>query len=172
MNWDDDIEDDALDALEDLFDDLEIDGPTPNQLYQLYGVFLNDIVNNPIEIDGVELSFNKNRSKHPVCRGKLQAFEHVITRESKLKGKRDFDRERANKIHWIRPIIENVTDARIKYFERIHDTGYNQRFYWYEEKGFIVIIRELKPDYFLVTAFSVDTYERPKYKRYYEEYRS
>ncbi len=171
MNWDDDIEDDALDALEDLFDDLEIDGPTPNQLYRLYGVFLNDIVNNPIEIDGVELSFNRNISRHPVCRGKLQAFEHVITRESKLKGLRDFDHERANKIHWIRPIIENVTDARIKYFERIHDTGYNQRFYWYEEKGFIVIIRELKPDYFLVTAFSVDTYEKPKYKRYYEEYR-
>lgn len=171
MNWDEDIEDDALDALEDLFDDLEIDGPTPNQLYQLYGVFLNNIVNNPIVINGIELSFNKNRSKHPVCRGKLQAFEHVITRESKLKGKRDFDHERANKIHWIRPIIENVTDARIKYFERINDDGYNQRFYWYEEKGFIVIIRELKPDYFLVTAFSVDTYEKPKYKRYYEEYR-
>ena len=160
MNWDFETDDfDILDSLEDMFDDLDINGPTKDQMHRLYGVFLNDIVKNPIIINGVELKFNKSKSKHRLCKGKMRAFEHIITRESKLKGNRDnFDRERANKIHWIKPIIENVNDARIKYFERIHDTGYSQQFYWYQDKGYIVIIRELKPDLMLITAFSVDTY--------------
>lgn len=123
-------------------------------------------------IDNIKLSYNNDRSRHPLCKGKMQVFEHIITRKSEHKsGKRDFDRERANKIHWIRPIIDNVNDARIKYFEEINDKGYNQRFYWYEEKRFIIIIRELKPEYFLITSFSVDTFEKNKYKRLYDKFK-
>ena len=135
-----------------------------------YGVFLHDIVNNPVIINGIELTYNRNKSRHPICKGKMQAFEHIITRENKYKTKRDYDPERANKIHWIRPIVYNRSDPRIKYFERLIDKGYNQQYYWYEEKGFIVVIREYNPEYFLITAFSVDTLEKPKYKRYYDEY--
>jgi len=173
MNWDIDLEDedDILANLEDMFEDLDIDRPAPDQLYQMYRVFLDDFVNNPIEIDSILLTFNRNKSKHPICRGKFQAFEQVITRESKLKGKRDFDRERANKIHWIKPILENAVDGRIKYFEKINNEGFNQRFYWYGEKGFIVIVRELNPEYFLITAFAVDHYERNNFRRDYNEYR-
>jgi len=168
-----DIDDeyDELDDLDDLFEDGFVGNPTKDQMFQLYGVFLKDIVNNPIVINGVELIYNKNKSRHPLCKGKMQAFEHIITRENKYKGRREFDAERANKIHWIRPILENRSDPRIKYFERINDDGHNQQFYWYEEKSFIIIIREIKPDYFLITSFSVDTFEKPKYKRYYDEYR-
>ena len=83
-----------LDDLEDLFDDLDFDEPTPDQLYRMYGIFLNDIVNNPIVLNGKLLKYNRKKSKHPVCRGKAQAFEHIITRESKISGKRDFDREK------------------------------------------------------------------------------
>lgn len=50
----------------------------------------------------------------------------LLHEKANTKGKRDFDRERANKIHWVRPIIENVNDARIKYFERINGQGFNQ----------------------------------------------
>jgi len=168
-DFDDEL--DELDKLEDLFEDLDYDEPTPEQMYKMYGIFLNDFVNNPILIKGIELKINRNRSKHPICKGKFKGFEHIITRESKYSGKRDFDRERANKIHWIIPIIENVNDNRIKYFERINDKGYNQQFYWYQEKAFIVIVRELKPDLLLITSFSVDTLENNKYKNYYNEYR-
>ncbi len=159
-----------LDDLEEMFDDLGFDRPTADQLYQMYSVFLNDIVNYPIVIDGKTLKYNRNRSKHPICKGKAQAFEHIITRKSKYSGKRDFDRERANKIHWIRPIILNVEDARIKYFERINDKGKNQLFFWYEEKSFIVIVREIQPDILLITSFSVDVTERGMYKKWYNEY--
>jgi hypothetical protein len=167
-----DDEPDILDELEDLFEDLPIDEPSKDQLYKMYGIFLDDFKNNQIRINGVALKFNTNISKHPVCRGKYVGFEHIITRESKYKGKRDFDKERANKIHWIRPIIEQVSDPRIKYFEKINNEGYNQQYYWYEEKGFIIIIRELNPDLLLITAFSIDTYNKHKYKLLYGEYKA
>ena len=110
-----DDEHDVLGELEDLFEDLSINAPDTDQLFKMYGIFLCDIVKNPIIIKGIPLSINRNMSNHPVCKGKFQGFEHIITRESKYKGKRDFDRERANKVHWIRPIIENVNDSRIKF---------------------------------------------------------
>jgi hypothetical protein len=159
-----------LDELEDLFDDLDFDGPNKQQLYDMYGIFLNDFSKNPVVINGKPLKYNSNRSKHPICPGKAQAFEHIITRESKYSGKRNFDFERANKIHWIRPILESAKDKRIKYFEEVNEEGENQLFYWYEEKMFAVIVREISPDYLLITAFSVDKEERFNFKKRYENY--
>lgn len=161
---------DVLEELEDMFDDLSIDGPNNNQLSQMYGTFLSDLVNNPITINGKNLQVNTNKSTHPICKNKMQGFEHIVTRESKHKKLRDFDRERANKIHWIKPIIENVADVRIKYFEAVNDNGFNQQHYWYEEKGFIVIIREINPDLMLITSFSVDSGFEAKYRKMYNEY--
>ena len=161
---------DVLEDLEDMFDDLSIDGPDSTQLYEMYGVFLTDLVNNPIQIKGQVLKVNRNKSKHPFFKGKMQGFEHIVTRESKIKNKRDFDRERANKIHWIKPIIENSSDSRIKYFEALNDKGLNQLFYWYEEKGFIVIIREVNPDLVLITSFSVDKGGESNFRKMYNEF--
>lgn len=161
-----------LDDLEDLFDELDIDGPTPDQLYTMYGIFLNDFDENPILLKGKTLKYNRSRSKHPVCLGKAQAFEHIITRKSKISGKRNFDRQRANKIHWIRPILINAHDIRIKYFERVNDKGVNQHFYWYQEKSFIIIIREIDPDVLLITSYSVDSLERNNFKQWYDDYRN
>lgn len=161
----------SLDDLEDLFEDLSIDGPNKVQMHTMYGHYLNDIVKNPLVINGITLTFNSNASRHPVCKGKHQCFEHIITRESKHSGKRNFDRERANKIHWIKPILENVNDPRIKYFEAINDDNENQQFYWYEEMNFVVILRELNPNLLLITSFSVDKEERYGFKKQYEAYR-
>ena len=66
-------------------------------------------------------------------------------------------------------LIENVNDPRIKYFERVNDKGFNQLYYWYAEKGFIVIIRLIKPNNLLITAFCVDSHERNTYKNWWEE---
>lgn len=167
-----DIDDewDALDELEDLFEELSVDEPTDDQITELYSIFLNDIIKHPIIIKGLPLKSNRNKSRHPICRGKSQGFEHIITRESKYSGKRNFDRERANKIHWIRPVILNVSDVRIKYFEKINDKGMNQLFYWFEEKHFVVIVREVNPDLMLITSYSVDHGKKQQFKRDYEMY--
>ncbi|CAM1351003.1 hypothetical protein [Tenacibaculum insulae] len=175
MNFDNltDIDDefDVLDELEDLFEELSVDGPTNEQLNKMYATFLDDIVRKPLIIKGIKLSSNRKKSRHPVCRGKSQGFEHIITRESKHNKRRYFDNQRANKIHWIKPIIENVNDPRIKYFEAVNDKGFNQLFYWYEEKNFIVIVREINPQLMLITSFSVDTQSKNKYKDAYWKYK-
>jgi hypothetical protein len=136
----------------------------------MYGIFLKDIVHNPLMVKGTAVLYNKNPSKHPVCRGKAQTFEHIITRESKYSKKRNFDHMRANKIHWIRPIIENVSSARVKYFERINNEGQLQFFYWFEEKSHIIIIRNVQPGLFLITSFCIDYGEKGMYKNWYLEY--
>lgn len=171
MSLDWDIEEEhPLDTLEDYIDDLPIADPSPAQLYILYGLFLEDFVQNPILIKGELLQYNTARSVMPLTRGKPKGYEHIITRENKYTGKREFDRERANRIHWIKPIIEHKENSRIKYFEKVNSEGYNQQFYYYQEKGFIVIVRELKPNYLMITAFSVDKDQGSKYNRWYKEY--
>ena len=39
-------------------------------------------------------------------KGNLALF-HLITRDNKYNDKRQYDRDRANRIHWVRPILEN-----------------------------------------------------------------
>jgi len=164
-------EDDPLDNLEDLFEDLSVDQPTGVQLYKMYGIFLRDFIYNPIHINSIEVKVNINKSKNPLCKGKMLTFEHIITRDNKYKGKRDFDHQRANKLHWIKKIVMNANDVRIKYFNRLNHKGLKQHFYWYEEKGFIVIVRELEKDLLLITAFCVDEMNKSQYKKYYNTYR-
>lgn len=159
-----------LEELSELYDDLEIDSPTPAQSEEMYHIFMNDFVNKPMTINDMTLKVNENKSKHPLFKGKLDGFVHLVTRESKYSGKRNFDNQRANRIHWIRPILENVTNNRVKYFERINDKGIKQYHYWLKENDFLVILREIKPDILLVTSFIVDVTAKFKYQRWYDEF--
>ena len=166
-----DVEDIDLLDLEDLIEDLDHEGPTPEQLHELYGVYLRDIVKTPLKFKLQNVKVNNQPSSHPICRGKHQTFEHIITRESKHSGKRNFDVERANKIHWIKPILENSHDPRILYFESIHpQLRCNQFFYWYKSKGFIIILREIKIGVILITSFSVDRLDSTKYIKMHNAY--
>jgi hypothetical protein len=162
----------SLAELEDLIDiaDLRVDAPTPTQLYQMYGIFLNDFVTNKISIQGKELTVNISKSNHRDFKGKAETFVHIITRKNKYTGKREYDRYRANRIHWIRPILENCEDSRILRFERINDKGINQLYFWYKEQDFIVILREVKPSLLLVTSFCVDATEKNMYTSWYRQY--
>lgn len=173
MYFEDDDENDVLSQLADLFDDLDLDGPTPEQLYRLYGIFKNDFITKPIIIGTIPLGFEKRPSRHPLFKGKPEGFEHICTRESKQSGKRYFDPERSNKIHWIKPIIENqTTNTKVKYFERVHSNGQNQRYYWFDQKEYVVIVREITTSLKLVTAFKVDHVERARFRNWFNAYRN
>ncbi len=164
-------EEHELDLLEDLFEELSIDGPTRDQMYQLYGVFLKDIVKSPIVIDGIEVLHDKSNSKHYLFKNKPKGFEHLCTRESKYSGNRQFDPERANKIHWIKKVIVHANNNRIKYFERLHSNGQNQFFYWFMDKDYVVIIRVITPHLQLITAFRVDELNKRRYYNWYQKYK-
>jgi hypothetical protein len=163
----------SLDELDDLFDieDLSIDAPTSEQLFKMYGIFLNDFVNNKMTVFGKTLTVNQSKSTHRDFKNKAETFVHVITRESKYSQKRQYDRNRANRIHWIRPILENANDPRIKCFQRLNEDNENQHYFYYEDEAYIVILREVNPDLIVVTAFCVDPLEKYMYSSWYREYK-
>lgn len=160
-----------LDDLGELFDDLGFDEPTPEQTFKMYGIFLNDFVRNTLYVKERAVRYKTNLSKHPLFRGKHDTFVHVVTRESKMRGKREFDQQRANRIHWIRPILENSGDDRIWYFEKENEDNENQEYYWYESQDFLVILKPIEPDVLLVTSFYVDTEKKKQLRRWYQTYR-
>ena len=107
----------SLDELDDLFDidDLSIDAPTPEQLFTMYGIFLKDFVNSKMTVFGKELTVNTSKSTHRDFKNKAETFVHVITRKSDYSKKRHYDRNRANRIHWIRPVLDVITSYSIHY---------------------------------------------------------
>lgn len=163
----------SLDELDNLFDidDLSINAPAPEQLFTMYGIFLKDFVNNKMTVFGKTLTVNLSKSTHRDFKNKAETFVHVITRKNKYTGKREYDRNRANRIHWIRPILENSNDPRIKCFQRLNDKNENQHYFYYEENSFMVILREVNPDLAIVTAFCVDPIEKHMYSSWYREYK-
>ena len=163
-----------FDELEILFDEdeMSIDGPTKGQLYQMYGIFLADFHKTTLLHKGKRVMFNNNPSKHPLFRGKFQGFVHLVTRDNKYNDRRQYDRDRANRIHWIKPILENWQSPQISYFEQNNKDGELQYFYWLQAHSFIVILRELNPDLLLVTAYCVDDYQVSQFRRQLNEYRN
>ena len=72
--------------------------------------------------------------------------------------------KRTNRIHWIRPILENRNDPRITSFKFRESDGTIRDYFWFKEKAFVVILEEVSPEYILITAFCID---QNNYK-YYE----
>jgi len=163
-------EEHELDLVEDLFEYLDLNGPDNEQMYELYGVFKKDMIDEPIVINNIQVAYDKRKSRHLLFKGKPVGFEHICTRESKHSKKRYFDPERTNKIHWIKPVIHFKEDARVRYFERVHSNGKNQQYYWLHEKDYVVIIREITTNLQLVTAFKVDELEKPRFNNWYNNY--
>jgi len=52
----------------------------------------------------------------------------------------------------------------------VNHNGENQLFFWYQEKDFVVIVREIQPDYLLITAYSVDKETKYGLKKHFEHY--
>ena len=163
-----------LDELQILFDeeDLDIDAPSNDQLYTMYGNFLNDFHKTPLIHKGRRVIFNTSRSRHPLFRGKFEGFVHVVTRKSQYTDKRQYDRDRANRIHWIKPILDEWQNPLVSYFERVNDDGQLQYFYWVQTLSFLVILRELTPDLLLVTSYCIDNQNIGQFRKYLNEYRN
>lgn len=163
-----------FDELEILFDEdeMSIDGPTEDQLFKMYGIFLNDFHKTILLHKGKRVIFNTNLSKHPLFRGKFQGFVHLVTRDNKYNDRRQYNRDRANRIHWIRPILENWESPQISYFEQYNKDGELQYFYWLQAHSYIVILRELNPDLLLVTAYCVDAYTKVQFRKQLNNYRN
>jgi len=144
-------------------------------LFRLHASFQQDFFDNPFSVKGIQVKVKI----HPYFPDKdglpeyfstyYEKFVHIVTRQTVgkkgVKGKRKFKADRANRIHWLRPILENYTDARITNFSFIEADKSIRDYFWYKEKNFMVIMEEVEPDYILITGFCVDKRNLSYYRK-------
>ena len=160
-----------LEYLEVLFEDLDLDNPTDGELDEMLAIFYNDFVDNVFQIKGCNVKVILQKSWHKDFRGLPETFVHLITRDNKYKNQREFDCERANRIHWVKEVLLNHTSPRVKYFEYADGKEIVKHHYWLEEKNFMVVLKPTQPDLMVVTAFCIDDFERARYRKRFNVYR-
>ncbi len=116
--------------------------------------------------------------------GKEKSFWHLTSREQSYQvkeGKKTVPRKerlpdfaRAERLEWVKLIIENHTDPQIKLFYRKETTDKKpiRLYLWLYQKDFVVILQKLGAnDSFLVTSFYI-TYDdkRDEYQERFEKY--
>ena len=144
--------------------------PTPQQLNRLYAEYQRDFIYNSLVINGLRVKVINTNSKVEGYEDYPETFVHLITRKSS-RGHRVFDRHRANRLHWIKVILENVEEEDILFFRYKEGNGSIRDYFWYEEEDFLVIMERINPDYLVITSFHIDN-DRNKehYKKRYEKY--
>lgn len=140
--------------------------PTLDQLNLIYSEFKRDFIDNNLVIDGLKVKVILKKSAVEGFETFPETFVHLITRKGQSQ-KRTFDRHRANKIHWVRCILEKRTDEAILYFEYPENEKI-RNYYWYRSEGFILIMEKIIPDYIIITSFNIDDKQNEIYfeKRY------
>ncbi len=122
----------------------------------LYDIFKSDFIDNQTLLANTIYIDPKISDKED---GKEKIFWHVITR--KEKGKRSFDTERACRIKWIKPIILDYNNVKLKYFYYYEYSKKIRLYLWAYEKDFVVILQKLgKSSSYLVTSFYVDNQKK------------
>lgn len=160
-----------LDELEPYFNDLGFDPELEEKkIRELFEVFNSDFILNPFNVNGTNVSIKAVNSAHvgqPLYFSEfLHDFVHTITRTGNINKRRYFEPERANRIHWIKPILMNCDDNRIKKYQFKENDGRIRDYFWYEEKDYVVVLEKILPDYWLITAHIVDD-KRKHQKRFW-----
>lgn len=138
--------------------------PTKDQLDEIYKEFERDFISKPFIFKGYKVKIALDKSKVDGFEKYPETFVHLITR----KGNRGrvFDKHRANKIHWIRCILDHHDQQDIVYFEHPGDDENLREYYWFKDFDFLVIMERITPDYIIVTNFHIDDKNR---RRHFEE---
>jgi len=135
----------------------------------LYTFFKNDFIDNKTFLANTIYIDPKSQNKKD---DKEEVFWHIITREDKKIKKRILDFDRAKRIRWIKPIIENHDLKEIKMFYHFESNRKIRLYLWLENKDFVVILQKLgSKSSYLVTSFYIDQkYKRKTYEKRYENY--
>jgi hypothetical protein len=112
--------------------------------------------------------YNKKEGLPDFYRNYNERFVHIITRKENGAKTRTFSSDRAGRVHWIRPILENHNDARITCFTFRENDGAIRNYYWYRKKMYIVVVENIDVECSLITGFCVDAKNRSYYQRKYE----
>ncbi|MDP3353100.1 MAG: hypothetical protein Q8S44_05105 [Flavobacteriaceae bacterium] len=148
--------------LGDYITNLGID-PSEEHLEMLFQLFKTDFLEQDIYLDDHKIIIDTNNSKEEGFENYPHTFVKLITRGEKRK--RVFDKKRANKLHWVKAIIENKHANDIICFKFLEGDGSIKDYYWFKEGGFLIIIKKITPNCVIVSSFHIDD---KKNQEYYE----
>lgn len=146
-----------------------LEGDWDKDLARLYDVFTKCFIDSKCFLDGALVWPDKRKLDGGDYE---EGFWHLITRDEKYTKERLLDLRRAERLHWLRPMIENCNDERVKTFVWLHNAKTPRIHIWLEECDYIVIL-EKSPNgrlAVLVTAYHLDgSNQREKYAKRYDE---
>lgn len=122
----------------------------------VYARFNSDfIVSRPV-FEGLPVHITKN-----LIRGKERGFWHCI-QEGRVEEDRTPDLRRCERIGWIRSVMENANDPKIRTWSN-ERKGKTRRVLWFEDAEFLVVLEPRRSCWMLLTAYPV-TLQRRKTK--------
>lgn len=161
----------SLDDLNPLFEEDELDKMEADVIISTsYHYFLSDFINNPLKLGEKNIKIFLKNSVIPILKEYPETFAHIITRESKSQNHRFLSPDRANRIHWIKPILLSHPCNAVKYFKWKDERGVCKEYFWYFAKNFMVVLKNVSVDLQIVTAFCVDAEEKIKYYEWFKDY--
>lgn len=123
----------------------------------LYSIFTRDFVSAATLLNGTIWIDPQCGRKTD---GKEASFWHLTTRMEEVNGEKEryTDFRRAERLEWIKLIIENHNAAEVHHFYHEESKSKSVRLYlWAHAHDFVVILQKLgKSSSFLVTSFYVD----------------
>lgn len=166
-------------SLKPMFDD-GIQAEDTDKVNAVYDAFKQDFIDNTVQIDETDLviksvlfSKSDEYGLPDSFKSYRETFVHIITREEKETSKkisktiRRFDEKRANRVHWIRPIIENSDCKLVERFEFIESNGKLREYFWCRCLDYIVVVEYQNPNYKMITGFCIDGENRAYYQNKY-----
>lgn len=117
-----------------------------------YDVFCKDFILNIVQFSSKPIIVKPQ----PTYDGKEDCFWHVVTREFEPGNPREADGERAVRVHWIRPLIDNHTNSIVTYFTSPTAKDRIRHYFWLKEDTYLIILEETPKRLHIVTAYMVD----------------
>jgi len=158
----------TLDELVPYFDSIS-EGET-DKLNELYKLFIDNFYKDELYYNDCRIVLKNIPSKLRGFKLYCESFVHIITRKCELKGCREFVPERANRVHWIPVILENLADPRIKFFKHTESNLVVRDYFWFRDKSYMVIIEKITDEYLMITGFIVEEKEEKRFERMLSHY--
>ena len=127
--------------------------PWTEQTFEgLYAIFKEDFLDNPANYSGqrVWLFPEKERNKETI-------FWHLTEREDKELGCRVADPRRAERLPWVRPMLDNLADLHILHWDYEEGDKTIKTYVWLKDFDYLIVLKRM-PDLSrrLITSFYIE----------------